>query len=198
MEILDYNEYLKNLNSISRNNNNEIQDILKINYNFERPDNNVKDMPKDEIKMEMKVVSRNTKIEKVLEEILMFNKEPLFFEYLMNQAIRDYDKELIEKIKDIKKLNEKKLQQMYMDITKTKFPAVEEKTDEFYTIDEDYLSNLKKALHNEHSEINIHKQLLSLLNDVKLKKFYNTVLNIILDKLKTADMLNLLIVQNNM
>ncbi len=166
----------------SRENEKKSEDIETI---IEEKEN--EDLRKHEISAELKKA-----LEVIKNSVTNENDDELFYDSLIADAPDDYQKEIIESIRDDERKHEQMLRKLYFEISGETLPANSQKVS---TPSEtmSYTDGLRKALLNEFSGINKYKNLLKYMTNIN---WHNTILEIIIDEQKHASMYNYLITLN--
>ncbi len=129
----------------------------------------------------------NIALEMIKNSVMDELNDEAFYTILMNQAMNNDDREIIESIRDDETKHNKLLRDIYYSLTGITLPMsnmanhVEPMT---------YIENLKKALI---SETNAAAKYMKILNAMKDRKHYQDILEILVDELRHGINYNLLI-----
>ena len=110
-----------------------------------------------------------------------------FYSMLINQAISDEDKDIIRIIRDNEITHNKLLRDVYYALTGTTLP---QSTSNANIQPMSYLDNLRKALMSEVEAANKYRKIMSAMPD---KSSSSSIMHILVDELRHADLYNYLI-----
>lgn len=110
-----------------------------------------------------------------------------FYSMLINQAISDEDKDIIRIIRDNEITHNKLLRDVYYALTGTTLP---QSTSNTQMQPMSYLDNLKKSLMSEVEAANKYRKIMSAMPD---KSSSSSIMHILVDELRHADLYNYLI-----
>lgn len=110
-----------------------------------------------------------------------------FYSMLINQAISDEDKDIIRIIRDNEITHNKLLRDVYYALTGTTLP---QSTSNAKMQPMSYLENLRKALMSEVEAANKYRKIMSAMPD---KSSSSSIMHILVDELRHADLYNYLI-----
>lgn len=116
--------------------------------------------------------------------------DELFYSALINQAIKQEDKDIIMSIRDDEIKHNKLLRDVYYSLTGTTLPQPRQ-TNEMEA--QTYIQNLKKALMGEIAAADKYRKILTAMPD---KQNIFIILEILVDELRHADKYNYLLTQN--
>lgn len=115
-----------------------------------------------------------------------------FYNYLINQAPDEEDREIIRSIRNEERKHYKMLRKIYSDISGKKLPPAQEGD---FTPPDSYLDGLVRGLFSTLSSIDIYQRILSSLQNTK---YANMLCEIIIDQLQNASRYNYLYTKNSL
>lgn len=114
-------------------------------------------------------------------------EDALFYSMIINQAMQDEDKEIIQSIVDDEKKHNMMLRQIYFSLTGSNVNPDESNIS---MKENTYINNLKKALFGELDAVKKYRKVLAAMTD---KENYNMIMEIMTDEIIHANKYNYLI-----
>lgn len=114
-------------------------------------------------------------------------EDALFYSMIINQAMQDEDKEIIQSIVDDEKKHNMMLRQIYFSLTGSNVNPDESNIS---MKENTYINNLKKALFGELDAVKKYRKVLAAMTD---KENYNMIMEIMTDEITHANKYNYLI-----
>lgn len=126
----------------------------------------------------------------IRESITGEREDELFYEYLINEASSEEDKEIIRSIRDDERKHNKMFKELYVELTGKMPPQSSEPE---FEKPESYIAGIQKALFGELKAVEKYRKILFAMTK---RKDINMLTEIITDELKHATKYNFLYTKN--